>query len=76
MSKVARPRPAARPKGKDGWPLVVYVWVAGLGFLGYVVIRMGLDAYPHPIHWLGGLGGALVGCGIGWLWYHHRGDIV
>ena len=76
MSKVARLRPAARTKGKDGWPLVVYVWMAGLGFLGYVVIRMGLDAYPHPIHWLGGLGGVLLGCGIGWLWYHRRGDIV
>jgi hypothetical protein len=71
-----RPAGKASKKAKDGWPLVVYVWTAGLGFLGYIVIRMGLDAYPHPIHWLGGVGGALLGCGIGRLWYRLKGDIV
>jgi hypothetical protein len=76
MSKTSRPAGSASKKAKDGWPLVVYVWTAGLGFLGYIVIRMALDAYPHPIHWLGGVGGALLGCGIGWLWYGRRGDIV
>lgn len=50
--------------------------MASLGFLGYLALRVGMDSYPHPIHWLGGLAGALLGCGIGWLWYQHRGDIV
>jgi hypothetical protein len=76
MSRGARPARHARQAVKQGWPLVVFVWMVSLGFLGYMVFRIALDAYPHPVHWLGGLGGAFIGFGIGWLWYRWRGDIV
>lgn len=76
MSKTARPAPKTRKQRSEGWPLVVYVWMVSLGFLGYLVVRIGFDAYPHPVHWLAGLGGAVLGCGVGWLWYYRRGDII
>ena len=81
MSKAATKKPAKSPRGAgkkrdDGWPLVVYVWIVGLGCLGYIVILIGLDTYPHPVNWAGGLAGALLGCGMGWLWYRYRGDII
>lgn len=61
--------------GKD-WPLVVYVWVAGLGFTSYLVARIALDAQPHPLHWGAGLAGAVLGYFVGRLWYRWRGDIL
>jgi hypothetical protein len=76
MSKGSRPASRARQGVKVGWPLVVYVWMVSVGFLSYFVVRIALDAYPHPVHWLGGLGGAFVGWAVGWLWYRLRGDIV
>jgi hypothetical protein len=76
MSKNSRPARRIHKATAKGWPLVVYIWMAGLGFLGYLSVRIALDAYPHPIHWLGGLVGALLGCGLGWLWYQRRGDIL
>jgi CHASE2 domain-containing sensor protein len=56
-------------------PMVVWLWVMGLGFLSYVVARIALANLPHPIHWASGLVGAIVGFGVGWLWYHWRGDV-
>ena len=75
-------RRAAKAKGKSQihnreWPLVVYVWIIGLGFSGYLVVgRMLLAARPHPVHWAAGLAGAVLGIPIGWLWYRWRGDIL
>ena len=66
---------APKPTHKD-WPLVVYVWIAGLGFTGYLVARIARDAQPHPVHWAAGLAGAIAGYGAGWLWYRWRGDIL
>lgn len=57
-------------------PLVVYMWALGLGLTGYLVIgRIVLDAQPHPIHWLAGLIGGILGIGVGWLWFRWRGDL-
>ncbi len=63
-------------KEKKEWPVVVYMWAFGLGILGYLIVGEAIfDAKPHPIHWLSGLVGAIVGIGIGWLWYRWRGDV-
>ncbi len=57
------------------WPVVVYVWIFGLAIFGYLIGRIGLNAYPHPYHWLSGLIGGIAGIPIGWLWYRWRGDV-
>ncbi len=57
------------------WPVVVYVWMLGSAFIGYVIGRIVLDVYPHPYHWASGLVGGVVGILIGWAWYRWRGDI-
>ena len=58
------------------WPAVVYVGMIGTGFLGYVIVRIALDEYSHPIHWASGLIGAFAGFFAGWLWYRWRGDVI
>lgn len=40
------------------WPPVVFIWMIGLGLLGYVFGRIAFDALPHPVHWLSGLVGS------------------
>lgn len=75
-------RRVAKTKGKSQkdtreWPLVVYLWIVGLGFAGYLIVgRLIFATRPHPIHWLAGLVGALLGIPVGWLWYRWRGDIL
>ena len=55
---------------------MVYLWAFGLGIVGYSVVgEMILEPKPHPIHWLSGLVGEVLGIGIGWLWYRWRGDV-
>ena len=78
MSKIKVSKTASKFETKKGkeWPAVVYFWAIGLGFGGYIVMRIVLDGYPHPYHWLSGLIGALMGIGVGWLWYRWRGDIL
>ena len=76
MSKYAKPGKADSQKARKEWPLVVYVWVVGLGFISYFVARIALDGQPHPLHWLSGLVGAVVGYFVGQLWYRWRGDII
>ena len=76
MSKYAKSAKAGPKKARQEWPLVVYAWIIGLGFAGYVVARIALDGQPHPLHWASGLAGAIIGCGVGWLWYRWRGDIL
>lgn len=58
------------------WPVVVIVWTVGLLFLGYVIGRIVLDAYPHPYHWASGLVGGAIGLLVGWIWHKKRGDIM
>ncbi len=62
-------------ENRNEWPAVVYFWMIGLAFISYVAARIILNAYPHPYHWLSGLGGGLAGLAIGWLWYRWRGDV-
>lgn len=77
MSRLSRSLRRSAPKSEEaGWPLVVYVWTFGAGLGGYVLGRIVADAFPHPVHWLSGVAGAAIGCGIGWLWYRWRGDII
>jgi hypothetical protein len=81
MSKKTRstlitPSKPTSSKKREPTPLVAYVWTAGLGLAGYLIARIGLDGFPHPVHWASGLGSGAVGYGIGWLWYRWRGDIL
>lgn len=64
-------------KEQKDWPVVVYVWAIGL-FIAFRLIggEALLASKPHPIHWLVGLVGALIGIPIGWLWYRWRGDVI
>jgi cytochrome c oxidase subunit IV len=57
-------------------PLVIWIWMFGLGFTSYVVARIALDGYPHPLHWTSGAVGAVIGFFIGWLWYRWKGDVI
>ena len=65
-----------KEKEKKEWPVVVYIWAIGLfiatWFIGGEAI---FESKPHPIHWLVGLVGGLLGIPIGWLWYRWRGDV-
>ena len=49
------------------WPAVVYFWIIGLR-CKLRGLRIVLDAYPHPYHWLFGLAdwqaSRSAGCGI------------
>jgi len=77
MSRISnRRKKSIKEKTSKEWPLVVYVWIIGLALLGYIVARIGLYNSPHPIHWLSGLAGAIIGIGVGWMWYRWKGDIV
>ena len=57
-------------------PVVVYFGTFGVGFTGYIIGRIILNTYPHPLHWLFGVVGAMVGYLVGWIWYRWRGDII
>ena len=61
-------------KNKE-WPIVVYLWMIGLAFLGYVIGRIVLSTSPHPYHWISGLAGGVIGIIVGWIWYWKLGDI-
>ena len=61
---------------RQEWPIIVFFWMIGMGFLSYVIMRIALDGYPHPYHWASGLAGAITGFVIGWIWYFIRGDIL
>ena len=61
---------------REGWPLIVFVGIFGLGLVGYLFGELTLVGGPHPLHWLTALMGAVIGGFAGWLWYRWRGDIV
>ncbi|KAF0111988.1 MAG: Uncharacterized protein FD147_502 [Chloroflexi bacterium] len=67
---------AQSTKKKKEWPVVVYCWIVGMTFLGYVIGRIALDVYPHPFHWASALVGGIVGLLVGRVWYRKRGDII
>lgn len=74
--KTIRRNNSSKRSNSNEWPLVVYVWIIGLGVSGYLIARIGLYSSPHPVHWLSGLAGAIVGIGVGWVWYRKKGDIL
>ena len=72
------PKKHSKQKAREEkeWPVVVYMWAVGFGLIGYLVVGGAIfESRPHPIHWLAGLIGGILGIGIGWLWYHWRGDV-
>lgn len=77
MGKYARPGSSKQKTAKQDWPAVVYLWMIGLGILGYLVVgEFMLMNRPHPLHWAAGLAGVALGVPVGWLWYRWRGDII
>jgi len=68
-------RKSAKTSVKKEWPVVVYLGMFGMGFMSYIITRIVLDGYPHPIHWASGLVGAVIGFFVGWIWYRWRGDV-
>ena len=76
MGNRTKPGKSKAKTTQQGWPLVVYVGIFGLGILGYLLGELALVVGPHPLHWLAALIGAVVGGFVGWLWYWRRGDIV
>jgi hypothetical protein len=62
-----------KQKTTPGIPLIVFFWAFGLGLLGYIGSRFMFTL--HPLHWLSGAGGVLLGIVIGYIWYLKRGDI-
>lgn len=75
--KVTKKSSSEKPEKREDWPVVVYMWAVGLGVAGYLVVgEMVLYLKPHPIHWLSGLVGVVIGIGVGWLWYRWRGDVI
>jgi len=76
MSKSVKSRKISGKKTRQDWPVVIYMWIFGLGIMSYIVARIALDAYPHPVHWVSGVVGAIIGYFVGWLWYRWRGDVI
>ena len=76
MSNRTRLTKAKKKAIREGWPLVVYIWIFGLGLTGYFVGRLVFATRPHPLHWAMGLLGAIAGGFVGWIWYRWRGDVV
>jgi hypothetical protein len=76
MTKKVVRRSVEAVKKRVETPLVAYIWMGGLGLTSYLVARVVLDALPHPAHWGAGIAGAIIGYGLGWLWFRWRGDIV
>ncbi len=74
---MTKPTKLAKAKSaNEGWPLVVFVGIFGLGLLGYLFSQFALGTQPHPLHWGITLVSAVLGGIGGWLWYRWRGDII
>jgi tetrahydromethanopterin S-methyltransferase subunit E len=56
-------------------PITVYISAFALGVIGYLVGEFILGSQPHPLHWLAGISGVVVGYFLGWRVYRNRGDI-
>lgn len=76
MGKRACKKGHSPSENQHGWPLVVYVWIAGLLFTGYIGAELALGQEPHPVHWSAAAVGAVVGYIVGQVWYRWHGDMV
>lgn len=76
MSKADKRKIVVSKKARQYTPVIVYFGVLGVAFLSYVVARIALAAYPHPVHWASAVAGAIAGYFLGWAWYRWRGDII
>ena len=76
MSKHPTSRKINGQKVRRYTPVVVYFATFGIGLLSYVIGRIALGAYPHPIHWASGVVGAVVGSFAGWVWSRWRGGVI
>jgi hypothetical protein len=56
-------------------PITVIIVAVALGFTGYLAAEIILNNQVHPIHWLGGLVGVVLGYFFGWWIFSKRGDI-
>lgn len=74
--RISKKTESKTPARRKEWPAVVYFGLLGGLLLGYLIGRVGLDAYPHPYHWASGLVGGILGFLLGWVWYWKRGDVV
>lgn len=75
--KATKKLPSKKAEKQKDWPVVVYMWTIGFGLVGYLVVGEAVfESRPHPIHWLSGIIAAILGVGIGWLWYRWRGDVL
>lgn len=58
-------------------PVVIYIWVIGLFLVFWLVGGEAiLGTRPHPLHWVAGVVGGIIGIPVGWLWYRWRGDVI
>lgn len=77
MSKSTKSKKVGEEKARKYTPVVVYMWAFGLGLLGYLFIgEIFLRSRQHPLHWIAGLVGGVIGYFVGWLWYRWRGDVI
>ena len=76
MSRIAKAAKNRMEMSAQGWPVVVYFALFCGGFLGYLIGRIALAGSPHPLHWLSGVVGAILGTLAGWVWHQTHGDII
>jgi len=55
MGNRTKPGKSKAKTTQQGWPLVVYAGIIGLGLVGYLLGELALVAGPHPLHWLAAL---------------------
>ena len=63
-------------RGSGGLPFVAVVGAMGGFLLAYLVAETVLSPQLHLLHWLVAGAGAVLGTGLGYLWYRLRGDIA
>jgi hypothetical protein len=63
-------------RSSSGLPFVAVVGTMSGFLLAYLVAEVVLSAKPHPLHWLVAATGAVLGAGLGYMWFRLRGDIA
>ena len=64
-----------KAKGREGIPFVAALGTMGGFLLAYLIAEATLNPRLHPLHWIVAGAGAVVGAGLGYLWFRLRGDI-